>query len=105
MQQLGFDPLISADLRSPIITSFCFPTDPKFEFQSFYNALKAKRFVIYPGKVSVADTFRIGTIGHLFPEDVELLVQAIGTVTEEQVQAYIEAHDQEPPEENFKVSG
>ena len=83
MQQLGFDPLIPADLRSPIITSFCFPTDPKFEFQSFYNALKAKRFVIYPGKVSVADTFRIGTIGHLFPEDVELLVQAIGTVTEE----------------------
>ena len=35
-------------------------------------------FVIYPGKVSVADTFRIGTIGQVFPDDVQRLLRAIG---------------------------
>lgn len=83
MQQLGFRPLVEEALRSPIITSFHYPSDDRFTFQAFYDALKKKRFVIYPGKVSNAETFRIGTIGHLFPEDVRLLVQSIGEVIEE----------------------
>ena len=70
-------------LRSPIITSFRFPADNRFDFKKFYDVLKAKRFVIYPGKVSVADTFRIGTIGHVFPADVKLLVKSIGEAVSE----------------------
>lgn len=83
MQGIGFMPLIDAEFRSPIITSFLYPSDSSFEFMAFYEALKKKRFVIYPGKVSNAETFRIGTIGHMFPEDVELLIQSIGEVVAE----------------------
>lgn len=79
MQRIGFQPLIEESLRSPIITSFLFP-NASFSFRPFYDALKAKRFVIYPGKVSHAESFRIGTIGHLFPQDVQLLVQSIEEV-------------------------
>jgi 2-aminoethylphosphonate-pyruvate transaminase len=45
--------------------------------------MKSRRFVIYPGKVSQADTFRIGTIGHVFPDDVRELLDAVGHVVAE----------------------
>lgn len=48
-----------------------------FDFNAFYAALKQKGFVIYPGKISDADTFRIGNIGDVFPEDMEKLLEAI----------------------------
>ena len=83
MQSLGFRPLIAAELRSPIITSFIYPEDPNFHFMTFYQKLKARRFVIYPGKVSSTETFRIGTIGHVFPSDIEELIAAIADVVAE----------------------
>lgn len=78
MEQLGFRSLLAAEHRSPFITSFLFPADPKFTFESFYQAVKRRRFVLYPGKVSQAETFRIGTIGHVFPDDIRQLCVAIG---------------------------
>ena len=72
MEQIGFRTLIAPEHRSNIITSFLYPNDPRFGFRPFYDALKARRFVIYPGKVSHAATFRIGTIGHVFPDDVRI---------------------------------
>ncbi len=73
---LGFRPLLPPALQSPFITSFRYPDDPGFRFSQLYQALKRRRFVIYPGKVSDAETFRVGTIGHVFPADVDLLVEA-----------------------------
>ena len=35
---------------------------------------------IYPGKVTDADTFRVGNIGHLFAEDMKHLVECIKKV-------------------------
>lgn len=81
--RLGFRPLLPAELRSPIITSFLFPDDPAFTFERFYAAMKRRRFVLYPGKVSQAETFRVGTIGHVFPDDIRQLVQAAGEALEE----------------------
>lgn len=75
-EQLGFRPLLPAEWRSPIITSFLYPEDPAFTFDTFYAAMKRRRFVLYPGKVSDADTFRVGTIGHVYPEDIDELVAA-----------------------------
>jgi 2-aminoethylphosphonate-pyruvate transaminase len=83
LAELGFRTLIAPEHQSPIITAFYYPRDPKFRFRSFYDALKARRFVIYPGKVSDADTFRIGTIGHVFPDDIRQLVKAVDSVTRE----------------------
>ncbi len=60
MQQIGFRALIAPQHQSHIITAFLYPDDPNFTFQSFYDGMKARRFVLYPGKVSHADTFRIG---------------------------------------------
>src|SRR5690606_29496309 len=76
MKKLGFDAYITPSMQSSIITSFvepeCVPgTEKKFDFKEFYFYLKKNGFVIYPGKVTNKNTFRVGSIGHLFPEDVE----------------------------------
>jgi 2-aminoethylphosphonate-pyruvate transaminase len=77
MQRLGFQTLLPAALQSPIITTFLCPPQPGWQFRRFYDDLKAKGFVIYPGKVTQRDTFRIGTIGEVHPADVHRLIAAI----------------------------
>lgn len=76
MKQLGFTPLLGEESQSPIISSFLYPTDD-FNFRQFYDSLKQKGFVIYPGKISDAETFRIGNIGDVYPRDMERLLRAI----------------------------
>ena len=77
MHALGFETLLAKDLHSPIITSFYSPTSNKYNFALFYSALKEQGFVIYPGKVSDADCFRIGNIGEIYPDDITRLLSAI----------------------------
>jgi 2-aminoethylphosphonate-pyruvate transaminase len=77
MEALGFSCLLAPELRSPIITAFLNPTHADYDFRRFYDALKTRGFVIYPGKVSVADTFRIGHIGDVAPDDIVRLVEAV----------------------------
>ena len=79
MRELGFQTLLSDDKQGCIITSFYYP-EATFDFADFYNKLKAKGFVIYPGKISDADTFRIGNIGDIFPDDIRALLKAIREV-------------------------
>ena len=76
MRSLGYKTLLPDGWQSPVITSFYYPS-ASFDFQSFYQQLKAKGFVIYPGKISQADTFRIGNIGDVHPDDFRRLVDAI----------------------------
>jgi len=78
MRELGFRCLLPKEYRSPIITSFLNPSNPSYHFARFYQALKLCGFVIYPGKVTSADTFRIGNIGDLTPNDMSRLVKAVG---------------------------
>jgi len=77
MRQLGFTTLLPDSLQSPIITSFHSPAEADYSFTAFYKALKQQRFVIYPGKVTVADTFRIGNIGDVYPGDIDQLLVAV----------------------------
>ena len=79
MRALGFRTLIGDEVQSPIITSFYFPEGEKFAFQKFYDGLKQRGFVIYPGKVSHAQCFRIGSIGDVHPAD---MTELIGHVSE-----------------------
>lgn len=79
MRALGFQTLLSDDKQGCIITSFLYPS-ADFDFADFYNKLKSKGFVIYPGKISDADTFRIGNIGDIFPSDIKALLEAIREV-------------------------
>ncbi|MDN5201059.1 2-aminoethylphosphonate--pyruvate transaminase [Fulvivirgaceae bacterium BMA10] len=77
MNELGINCLLPKSYQSPIITSFNSPNSPSYDFKKFYTKLKAKGFVIYPGKVSTADTFRIGNIGHVFPDDFRSLIKCV----------------------------
>jgi len=76
MADIGFRALLPPDLQSPIITSFLYP-HPGFDFNAFYMQVKAHGFVLYPGKISQADTFRIGNIGEIFPKDIRRLLDVI----------------------------
>jgi 2-aminoethylphosphonate-pyruvate transaminase len=76
MIPLGFKPLLPPRLQSPIITSFLYPS-PDFDFGSFYRTIKKQGFVLYPGKISQADTFRIGNIGEVYPEDIKYLLEVV----------------------------
>ena len=78
MERLGFRTVLPRELQSPIITGFYDPESDQYEFKRFYSLLKEKGFVIYPGKVTGISSFRIGTIGHVFPEDFRRLINVIG---------------------------
>lgn len=77
MRRLGFQPLLDDELHSPIITAFYSPSSPHYRFADFYQRLKQQGFIIYPGKVSQSDCFRIGNIGEVYPADIDALLQAI----------------------------
>lgn len=79
MRQSGFRTLLPDELQSPIITSFLYPEED-FDFQKFYEALKERGFVIYPGKISEAPTFRISNIGDVFPDDFRRLAEAVADI-------------------------
>ena len=83
MKDLGFETLLPSELQAPIIITFKMPADPKFIFQDFYDALKDKGFVIYPGKLTVADSFRMGCIGDLDKAQFERAIEAVKAVLTE----------------------
>lgn len=81
MEALGFKAYVSPDKQSPIITTFLFP-DEAFSFEAFYEAMKAEGFVLYPGKLTEVDTFRVGNIGDIHEEDMIALCKTIKNYTE-----------------------
>ena len=83
MKELGFEQLLSDELQAPIIITFKQPQDSNFNFKKFYNALSEKNFLIYPGKLTVAETFRVGCIGNLNEDDMKETIIAIRDTLEE----------------------
>jgi 2-aminoethylphosphonate-pyruvate transaminase len=77
MRRLGFETLLPDEMHSPVITSFLPPASSEYSFQTFYNLLKQHGFVIYPGKITSSETFRIGNIGEIYSEDIEALLKTI----------------------------
>ena len=65
LRKMGFETLLPDAVQAPIIVTVRMPADPKFKFQAFYDRLKDNGYVIYPGKLTVADSFRIGCIGRI----------------------------------------
>jgi 2-aminoethylphosphonate-pyruvate transaminase len=83
MEALGFRAYVPREHSGPIISTFLYPRHPRFEFQDFYRRLSARGFLIYPGKLTQADCFRVGNIGRLFPADVDALLAAVPAVLRE----------------------
>ena len=83
MRALGLRPYLPPEVQSFIITSFHYPRHPVFDFDTFYRKLSDRGMIIYPGKLTDVDCFRIGTIGHIFEDDVRALTDAIGAALDE----------------------
>jgi 2-aminoethylphosphonate-pyruvate transaminase len=83
MKELGFRPLLSQNLQAPIIYTFHMPKNPRFVFQAFYDRLKDRGYVIYPGKLTVADSFRIGCIGRIDGTHMRAFLANVGEVLAE----------------------
>jgi 2-aminoethylphosphonate-pyruvate transaminase len=87
MDALGFRRYLAPQHQGYIITAFHYPEHPNFNFATFYAALSAHGHLIYPGKLSQIDCFRVGHIGRIFAADVEALLAAIrATLAEMQVE-------------------
>eukprot|EP01012_Entosiphon_sulcatum_P031340 TRINITY_DN3939_c0_g1_i1.p2 TRINITY_DN3939_c0_g1~~TRINITY_DN3939_c0_g1_i1.p2 ORF type:complete len:385 (+),score=60.06 TRINITY_DN3939_c0_g1_i1:24-1157(+) len=81
MKALGFKLYLSEDERLGwSIVTFLSPAEPNWDFQRFYTLLREKGFVIYPGKLTKTDCFRLGCIGDIHPSDVRELLEAITEV-------------------------
>ncbi|KMY52093.1 2-aminoethylphosphonate--pyruvate transaminase [Peribacillus loiseleuriae] len=76
LEKVGIHAYISAEKQSPIITTFLFPNE-QFNFVDFYSFVKERGYVIYPGKLTDVDTFRIGNIGEIYEEDIQELCNII----------------------------
>lgn len=83
MRKMGFKEYLKPEDQGYIITSFLYPKDSNFSFERFYESLNEKDYVIYPGKVSNADCFRIGNIGRIFETDMQALLGAIEVTIDE----------------------
>ncbi|MBV8446394.1 MAG: 2-aminoethylphosphonate--pyruvate transaminase [Hyphomicrobiales bacterium] len=83
MRALGFRTLLPDHLQAPIIVTFHMPTHERFVFQRFYDGLKERGYVIYPGKLTVADSFRIGCIGRLGEKEMRGALAAVREVLDE----------------------
>lgn len=76
LRDMGIEAYIDEEKQSPIITTFAFPSK-EFNFKEFYEFIKERGFVIYPGKLTDIDTFRIGNIGEIYEEDIDKLCSII----------------------------
>jgi 2-aminoethylphosphonate-pyruvate transaminase len=77
MRRLGFQTLLPDELQAPIIVTFHMPADPRFRFEAFYDGMRRRGYVIYPGKLTVAESFRIGCIGRLGEEEMRGALRAV----------------------------
>lgn len=77
LRKLGFETFLPDALQAPVIVTVRMPADPKFSFQTLYDALNAQGIVLYPGAVTQEKSFRIGCIGQVFADDMTRTIDAI----------------------------
>ena len=77
MAKLGFRPFLDPAIQAPIIVTFHAPVDPRYNFKTFYAAARARGFILYPGKLTQIETFRVGCIGAIGPDEMEQAVHAM----------------------------
>jgi 2-aminoethylphosphonate-pyruvate transaminase len=89
MTRLGFRLFLEPRHQAPVIVTFHAPTDPNYDFQKFYDRVREKGFVLYPGKLTQVDTLRVGCIGAIDEHTVRAAVHAIAdTVTEQKIRLH-----------------
>ncbi len=77
LSALGFVPFLRPEVQGPIITTFYYPENCNFSFQEMYDYIKARGYILYPGKTTEAETFRVGNIGEIYEEDILTLADLL----------------------------
>ncbi len=77
MAELGFRPFLEEAIQAPIIVTFHAPVDPRYAFRAFYDCVRDKGFILYPGKLTQVETFRVGCIGAIGPDEMRHAVNAV----------------------------
>jgi 2-aminoethylphosphonate-pyruvate transaminase len=77
MTEMGFKVFLDARIQAPIIVTFHAPADPKYAFKPFYDEVRNRGFILYPGKLTQLETFRVGCIGAIGPEEMRHAVNAV----------------------------
>ena len=77
MGELGFRPFLDPHIQAPIIVTFHAPADSKYAFKEFYERVRDKGFILYPGKLTQLETFRVGCIGAIGPDEMRHAVNAV----------------------------
>jgi len=83
MQSLGFRPFLPAAVQAPIIVTFHAPGDRRYDFKTFYQAAKRRGFILYPGKLTQVETFRVGCIGAIGINEMRQAVAAVADTLRE----------------------
>jgi 2-aminoethylphosphonate-pyruvate transaminase len=83
MAKLGLRSFLPTTIQAPIIVTFYAPDSPRYAFKSFYNAVKARGYILYPGKLTTLETFRVGCMGQLGERGIGGAVEAVGQVLAE----------------------
>ncbi|MGD0505270.1 MAG: 2-aminoethylphosphonate--pyruvate transaminase [Steroidobacteraceae bacterium] len=83
MRELGFETFLPATLQAPIIVTFHAPPDPNYDFKEFYGRVRDRGFILYPGKLTAVETFRVGCIGAIGADAMRQAVAAIVEVLRE----------------------
>ena len=83
MRKLGLRPFLDETLQAPIIVTFHAPDHPNYAFKTFYDKVKSRGYILYPGKLTQIETFRVGCIGHFGEYGINGAVAAIGETLEE----------------------
>jgi len=77
MAALGFRTFVARELQAPVIVTFHAPSDPNYTFKAFYEKVKARGYVLYPGKLTQVETFRVGCIGAIDSNEMRNVVSAV----------------------------
>ena len=77
MKEMGFRPFLDSRIQAPIIVTFHAPADPRYAFKAFYDKVRDKGFILYPGKLTQLETFRVGCIGAIGPDEMRHAVNAV----------------------------
>jgi 2-aminoethylphosphonate-pyruvate transaminase len=80
MARLGLTSFLAPDVQAPIIVTFHAPSHPNYTFKGFYEAVKARGYILYPGKLTTRDTFRVGCMGQLGERGIAGAVDAVAAV-------------------------
>jgi 2-aminoethylphosphonate-pyruvate transaminase len=83
MAALGFEPFLKPEIQAPIIVTFHAPADPRYQFKPFYEAVKRRGFILYPGKLTQLETFRVGCIGAIGRNEMKQAVAAVADAMKE----------------------